>query len=129
MNSAVLTQNDNVVNVSSELGKPCYKREISPSLEKRIQTAQQIMSLRDSISSQETVFSSISKSTENYRIADLVKDWKSRDTEKCPSFWEMSETSDGLFFGYMGDVSSSITRSILVKSDMSVEVSQIKMFF
>lgn len=104
------------------LKKSKEKRELSPASRKKIDVIKNVMSLLDRkpISDEED----LSRTTINqeYTLDALRNDWNSRDCEIFPKFWSMIDFSDSLLFAYAGDESGSITRSIFVKNDMSVQV-------
>lgn len=125
------------MNVSASANQSSRKRKLSPlTLQDSNQVVNQTVPLGDAIPV-EIVFCSpnndrnCEKSVEempptvikNYSLQDLLNDWHSQDPGKLPSFWAVNDTTDGLLFSYMGDIEISITRTILIKKDMSVEVS------
>lgn len=61
---------------------------------------------------------------ENYSSTDLVSDWNLKFPVNVPNHWAMMTTSAGVYFSRVADVNQSIINvcSILVRSDMSVEV-------
>ncbi|KAJ8973931.1 hypothetical protein NQ317_001137 [Molorchus minor] len=58
-----------------------------------------------------------------YTLEALMQDWKSSANErKVPGDWALVDSNFGVLLVYCGDTHESITRSVLVKNDMSVEV-------
>lgn len=125
MNSCVILKENVNASVSfPAVGKTNYKRELSPSSKNKVNTANKIMSLGNSVVLEETNCEGKVKDIpetglRNYCLSDLLSDWNSREIEKFPFSWGMNEVPDGLFFAYMGNVSCSVTRSIMIKKDMS----------
>lgn len=66
------------------------------------------------------------KHIESYSREILINDWNSREIEKFPDHWEMHSDTESLLFLYFGDMESMVTRSIYVRNDMSLEVSNFK---
>lgn len=116
-----------------------HKRGLSPLSESRIENAKKIMSLSTSVpscslplqqritsmnSGNEPEIRNISSiKVEKYSIEDFLDDWNLRDTKMFPDSWMMIDSHDGLLLGYIGDIPATITRSIFIKLDMTVEVS------
>ncbi|KAK0178535.1 hypothetical protein PV327_007416 [Microctonus hyperodae] len=129
-------RSSNDMNVSASANQSSRKRKLSPlTLQDSNQVVNQTVPLGDAIPVK-IIFCSpnndrnCEKSVEempptvikNYSLQDLLNDWHSQDPGKLPLSWAINNTRDGLLFFYMGDIEISITRSILIKKDMSVEI-------
>lgn len=102
---------------------------MSPSSERKADIAYEIMEIQVSNPVKDlTVLSASVLPTETtvikYSINNLMSDWNLRNLKTFPSFWEMNNHDNGaLLFSYSGDVPCKVSRSILVKKDMTIEVS------
>lgn len=123
--------------MDSQSARSTYKRELSPTSQTRVNIAKHVMGLQVSTPIKQPVNQLIIQPLNvakiiclnphfrDYTKQDLLNDWNSRDLETFPKFLGLTEVDDGVFFGYVGDVPYEVTRGILVKKDMSVEVSWI----
>lgn len=101
---------------------------MSPDSSRRADIAKRLMDIQASNPVNEPMIHPTSDSSKqdikDYTISNLFEDWNHRKSEMFPPFWGMQEANDGeLLFSFNGDIVSQITRSILVKKDMSIEVS------
>jgi len=80
---------------SSNLSTYTNNLELSPKSARRVDIANQIMSLKPSTFDNEPIMSEYTKIT-------LLEDWNSRDVENFPKFWTMSDNTEGVFFCMSG---------------------------
>lgn len=103
-----------------------HKRALSPTSQRRVNIAKHVMGLQVSTPIKQPINTSkiicLDPNFKPYTKLDLLSDWNSRAIDTFPKYWGMTEVDDGIFFGYVGDVPYEVTRGILVKNDMSVEV-------
>ncbi|XP_043471717.1 uncharacterized protein LOC122504601 [Leptopilina heterotoma] len=121
-------------NMDSQSARTTYKRALSPTSQTRVNIAKHVMGLQVSTPIRQPVNQPIIQPLNAAKIIcldshfrpytkeDLLNDWNSRDLKTFPKYWGLTEIDDGVFFGYVGDVPYKVTRGILVKRDMSVEV-------
>ncbi|XP_043479120.1 putative uncharacterized protein DDB_G0282499 isoform X1 [Leptopilina heterotoma] len=120
---------------SSQRGKKRKnERDLSPSSLRRINIVNELMALNSSHPVNESPVNSnctsipiqsalsSTNSTVQYSKAILMWDWNYRNVNEFPKYWGMIDSPEGVFFGYVGDVPSTITRSIFVNEDMTVEL-------
>lgn len=106
--------------------KRAYKRALSPTSQRRVNVTTHVMSLPLSAPASQSINAPkiicVDTRLMQYTTTDLINDWHSRNLETFPKYWGLTEVDDGLFFGYVGDISYEVTRGILVRTDMSVEI-------
>lgn len=92
------------------------KRDLSPISKRKVDNLKRIMTLPHKVDSP-------MQTKDKYSIESLFKDWNLRNTSQFPDHWGEHNTDAGLLFVYVGDMDGIASRSILVKTDMSVKVS------
>lgn len=101
-------------------------RELSPYSIRRDALARHLMSINVTNPVMESAILPTALPTETarkYSTDSLLRDWNLRDDDVMPRFWGMIVMKDeGLLFSYNGDDMCKITRSILVKENMNIEV-------